>query len=187
MADSTVTHRIVATVVHPEWFAEHLRVQREESNRVNVAKWRAWLAANLDRVLAMSDSEVSEPHLVVWLFPIGKRSRTDPEAPFISRGVLRETVLGDPTLRDAMRTAFGRVMAALGIEERAGALVWRQRPLPWALGRKHDRRVYRILRSLHSAGLDAEARKLLALLERDMGADAARAEALAWYRHQLAS
>jgi len=186
MAASTVNHRIVAEV-DPQLVAEQLRLEREESNRANVAKWRTWLADNLDRVLASSDAEVSQPQVVVWLFPIGKRSRTDPEAPFIGRGTLRETVLGDPALRNAMRRAFHRLMAALGLHERAGALVWRQERLPWALGRKHDRRVYRILRSVRSAGLDAEARKLLAFLEREMGADAARAEALAWYRHQWAS
>jgi len=44
-----------------------------------------------------------------------------------------------------------------------------------------------LLRSVHSAGLQTEAQKLFSFVERELGGDAARAEALAWYRHQLAS
>ena len=121
------------------------------------------------------------------MFPIGKRSVTDPEAPAISRGMLRNLVQNDLGLKDAMRRAFNRLMVALGLEERAGVLEWRAEALPWAAGRKHDRRVYRLLRSVHSAGLQAEAQKLFSFLERELGRDAARGEALAWYRHQLSS
>ena len=94
---------------------------------------------------------------------------------------------GDLALKQGMRRAFARMMVALGLEDRAGALVWRAEPLPWALGRKHDRRVYRLLRSVHSAGLHVEAQKLMSFLERELSRDAARAEALSWYRHQVAS
>ena len=186
-AASAVTDRIVATDVDPLELAERLHREREERNRASIEKWRAWLAENLDRVLSLGDEEVSDPKVVVWLFPIGKQSRTDPGAPAITRGALRELVQGDPALKHAMRHAFYRLMTALGLQERAGALEWRAKPRPWALGRKHDRRVYRLLRSVHSAGLHGEARKLLGFLERELGGDATRAVALAWYRHQLAS
>ena len=186
-ASHAITDRIFATDVDPIELAERLRREREERDRASIAKWRHWMAANLERVLALSDAEVSDPRLVVWLFPIGKQSRTDPHAPAITRGALRQLVQNDAELKQSVRKAFDRLMVALGLQERAGVLTWRARPLSWALGRKHDRRVYRLLRSVHSAGLHAEAQKLFRFLERELGGDPSRAEALAWYRHQLAS
>jgi len=187
MALSTDTDRIFATAVDPIELVERLRREREERDQANIQKWRGWMIANLEEVLALGDTEMLDPHIVVWLFPIGKRSRTDPEAPAISRGALRQLVQGDPTLKQGMRKAFDRMIAALGLEESAGALAWRAGPLQWALGRKHDRRIYRLLRSVHSAGLHVEAQKLMSFLERELSRDAARAEALSWYRHQVAS
>jgi hypothetical protein len=55
------------------------------------------------------------------------------------------------------------MIAALVLEDSAGALAWRAEPLRWALGRKHDRRIYRLLRSVHSAGL-RRAQKLMSFL-----------------------
>jgi len=187
MALSNATDRVFASAVDPIGLAERLSREREERNQASMQKWRGWMTANLERVLALGDTEILDPHIVVWLFPIGKRSRTDPEAPAISRGALRQLVQGDPALKQGMRKAFDRVMAALGLADSAGALAWRAGPLPWALGRKHDRRVYRLLRSVHSAGLHVEAQRLMSFLERELSRDAARAEALSWYRHQIAS
>ena len=187
MALSSVTDRIFATDVDPVVLAERLHRERQERDRASIEKWRAWMAANLDRVLALGDDEVSEPRIVPWLFPTGATSRTNPEAPAITRGALRELVQSDLALKQGMRRAFARMMVALGLEDRAGALVWRAEPLPWALGRKHDRRVYRLLRSVHSAGLHVEAQKLMSFLDRSLGGDAQRVDALRWYRHQIAS
>ena len=187
MALGTVTDRISAPDVDPIELAERLHREREDRNQANMEKWRTWMAANLERVLALSDAEASDPRTVPWLFPTGARSRTDPEAPAISRGALRELVQRESALKQGMRRAFDRMMVALGLEDRAGALAWRAGPLPWALGRKHDRRVYRLLRSVHSAGLHTEAQKLMSFLERELGGDPARLHALRWYRHQVAS
>lgn len=44
-----------------------------------------------------------------------------------------------------------------------------------------------MLRCLHVAGLNTQAYMLMALLVDELAGDARCAEALAWYRHQLAS
>jgi len=186
MSFGTVADRI-ATDVDPIELAERLHRERQERDQASIEKWRTWMAANLDRVLALGDEQVSDPRIVPWLFPTGARSRTNPEAPAISRGALRQLVQADLALKQGMRQAFDRMMVALGLEDRAGALAWRAAPLRWALGCKHDRRVYRLLRSAHSAGLHAEAQKLMSFLDRELGGDVARGDALRWYRHQVAS
>jgi len=76
MALSSVTDRIFATDVDPVVLAERLHRERQERDRASIEKWRAWMAANLDRVLALGDDEVSEPRIVPWLFPTGATSRT---------------------------------------------------------------------------------------------------------------
>jgi hypothetical protein len=65
MVFSSVSDRIFATDVDPIELAERLRLKREESNQASIQKWRAWLAENLDRVLTLSDEEVSDPRVVV--------------------------------------------------------------------------------------------------------------------------
>jgi hypothetical protein len=90
-------------------------------------------------------------------------------------------------VRRAVAAAFDWVVQILGLVDRDGALHWRDGPQVWALGTKHDRRVYRMLRCVHNVGLDDRAQMLMRFLERELGRDPARADALAWYRHQLAS
>ena len=94
MALSTAADRLFATAADPIGLAERLSREREERNQASMQKWRGWMTANLEQVLALGDAEILDPHIVVWLFPIGKRSRTDPEAPAISRGALRATRAG---------------------------------------------------------------------------------------------
>ena len=140
----------------------------------SIARWRAWLDAHLDGPTTIDD--------VPWAFPTGGRSSSTPNAPVIGRRELRALVDGDAALRDAMARAFNRVVGLLGLIERAGRLVWRAEPHTWASGTRQDRRVYRMLRSVHNAGLERQAGLLMAFLEL-----VARPEALSWYRHQVAS
>ena len=94
------------------------------------------------------------------MFQASGRSSADPAAPVIGR----------------------RVLIVPGLVERAGALQWRNEPAAWASRPRQDRRVYRMLRSVHNAGLERRAGLLLAFLE-----VVAQPAALAWYRHQVAS
>ena len=172
----------------PIAFADDLAARRAASIAQNVARWRAWVTAELPRVLALPDDALeARPGLFAWLFPTGAPSRLEPDAPRIARRELATAVAGDPELRDALARAFDRALPLLGLVEADGALAWREGPAAWALSARYDRRVYRMLRCLHVAGLDAHVCMLVALLERELGADARRAEALSWYRHQVAS
>ena len=188
LASATATSDLFfVTQSDPVEFADRKRRQREIQTEHELVKWRAWLINNLDKTLELSAADVGEPAIIAWLFPTGAHSRANPEAAAIPRRAMRAAVQGDAALQEAMRKAFDRVVCALGLVERDGALWWRAEALPWALGRAEDRRVYRMLRSVHSAGMDGSARMLMAFLERELGQDAARLEVLRWYRHQVAS
>ena len=170
-----IPDRLFATSGDPVLLADEMRAAREAAN---VARWRAWLIADLP---AITDEEINARWR--WMFPLGGRSRLDPTAPAIGRRAVRAAVDTDPALRQALLRAFRRALATLGLVVRDGALQWRHKPLAWALGAKHDRRVYRMLRSVHNAGLQAQAGMLMRFLEREVKS----AEALAWYRHQVAT
>lgn len=167
--------------------ANRLTRERQASIAANVERWRKWMATELPAILERDDGAVSGPSNVAMMFPIGGMSRSNPDAPRISRGALREAVQGDEALGLAMRVAFARQMIAFGLRDRGDWIEWRTAPRAWALGRTYDRRIYRILRSAHSAGLESEARKLMAFLERELGPDVQRHVALSFYRHQVAS
>ena len=172
----------------PIAFADDLAARRAASIAQNVTRWRAWVQDGLADALALPDDAIqARPGLFAWLFPTGASSRLEPDAPRIARRELAAAVGGDPALRDALERAFDRAVRFLGMVEAGGALMWRDGPAAWALGARYDRRVYRMLRCLHVAGLSAQAGMLMALLQRELGADPRRADALSWYRHQVAS
>lgn len=172
----------------PPSVADALAAHRSAIETANVASWRAWMSANLEPALALSDAEIERrPSLIAWLFPSGGASRAHPEAPVIGRRAMRRLVATDPALQDSLARAFDRMVAELGLEERQGALCWQAQPQRWAAARQRDWRVYRMLRCVHNAGLEARARMLMAFLEQELGGDPARAEALSWFRHQVAS
>jgi len=175
------------TTGDPVAFGEQRRLRKEASVEADIAKWRVWLIYNLDATLALSDLELGQPAVIAWLFPTGAHSRANRDAAAIPRTAMRDLVSGDPALQVAMFKSFDRFMSLLGLVERNGALRWREGPMAWALGPKVDRRVYRALHSLHSAGLETPARMLMEFLELELGSDADRLEALKWYRHQVAS
>ncbi len=172
----------------PIAFANELAARRVASIAQNVARWRIWVTSRLPEVLAMPDDALEgRPGLFAWLFPTGAYSRLEPDAPRIARRELAAAVESDQALRDALAHAFDRALPLLGLVEADGALTWCDGPAAWALGARCDKRVYRMLRCLHVAGLGAQAGMLMAFLQRELGADARRAEALGWYRHQVAS
>jgi len=172
----------------PIAFGDDLAARRAASIAANVARWRAWVTSELPAVLALPDNALeARPGLFAWMFPTGARSRLEPDAPRIARRELAAAVAVDPLLREALGRAFDRAVQFLGLVEADGALAWREGPAAWALSARYDRRVYRMLRCLHVAGLSAQANLLMAFLQHELGADARRADALSWYRHQVAS
>jgi hypothetical protein len=171
----------------PLELADRKRRQREISTEANLVKWRVWLIYNLDAALALSDLEFGQAAVIAWCFPTGKHSRANRDAAAIPRLAMRTAVQGEPALQVAMLKSFDRFVALLGLVESDGALRWREGPMVWSLGPKVDRRVYRALHSLHSAGMTVPAQMLMAFLEHELGGDADRLGALSWYRHQVAS
>lgn len=187
-AANAVSDSLFATTLDPYLVALQRRQERRQRIAASVARWHAWLEANLESTLALSNIEIElRPAVVAWWFPTGGQSRHDPEAPVIGRHALLTEVESSRALRTAMCRAFDRMMSVLGLAERDGRLRWLAEPRPWALGARHDRRVYRMLRSMHSAGLQPRSAMLMAFLEAELAGDPKRAEALAWYRHQVAS
>jgi len=172
----------------PIAFADDLAARRAASIAESVARWRAWVAVELPAVLALPDNALAaRPGMFAWLFPTGSPSRLEPDAPRIARRELATAVEGEPALRDALERAFDRAVLFLGLVEADGVLIWREGPAAWALSTRYDRRVYRMLRCLHVAGLSDQAGMLMALLQHELGADARRADPLSWYHHQVAS
>ena len=163
---------------------DRLPSERETSIAVDIARRRAWLDSDLADTLAGTgtgaDAEVERR--LSWMFPAGGRSSADPAAPVIGRREMRALAAADPALADTMGRAFDRVLIVLGLVEREGALQWRDEQEAWASRPRQDRRVYRMLRSLHTAGLERQAGLLMAFME-----VVAQPGALAWYRHQVAS
>lgn len=183
-AAHAVTNRLFATAVEPGLLVEQLHAKRELGIAESIAAWRAWLAENLEQTLALD--ELTPAHFA-WLFPMGGRGSADRESPVIGRRELCAVVAADPVLADALSRSFDRAMGLLGLVDRAGQLEWAGKPMPWAIRTRLDRRVYRMLRSVHNAGLRSRSEALMAFLERELDGDPARAEALSWYRHQVAS
>lgn len=165
-----------AISVDPELLADRLRSERDTSIAVDIARRRAWLDSDLADTLAGSDGDFE--HWLAWLFPTGGRSSADPAAPVIGRREMR--ALG-PQVSEPLARSFDRVLIVLGLVEREAALQWREQET-WASRPRQDRRVYRMLRSLHTAGLERQAGLLMAFME-----VVAQPAALAWYRHQVAS
>jgi hypothetical protein len=187
-AANAISDSFFATTADPESIARELVDERRRRVADSILRWRVWIDVNLERTLALTDTEIKgSPGLIAWWFPTGGRSRDDSSAPAISRRVLRAVVSSNPPLRAAMCRAFDRMVGFLGMVEHHGLLHWRDGPRPWATSSRHDRRVYRMLRSIHSAGLEQRTRMLMTFLEQELGGDPNRADALAWYRHQVAS
>jgi hypothetical protein len=152
-----------------------------------ISSWQRWREKHLEATLALADADLRRRcELISWLFPTGGRSRSAPDAPVIGRRELRALAEADPATRHALRRSFARVSKMLGLVATGDGLRWAREPQAWANAARHDRRVYRMLRCVHIAGLK-EAQQLMRFLVDEMGGDPARADALSWYRHQVAS
>jgi len=103
----------------PIAFADDLAARRAASIAESVARWRAWVDAELPGVLAMPDDALAAPPpgLFSWLFPTGSPSRLEPDAPRIARRELAAAVDADPSLRAALEQGFRRALPLLGLVE----------------------------------------------------------------------
>ena len=161
--------------------------QRAGSIAAAIVAWNLWRDEHLEATLALDDAELEQrSELIAWLFPTGGRSHAAPDAPVIGRRELRALAETDPATQNALRRSFARVALMLGLAATEGSLQWVSEPRAWAKAARYDWRVYRMLRCVHVAGLE-EAQQLMRFLTVELGDDPARAEALGWYRHQVAT
>jgi hypothetical protein len=113
---------------------------------------------------------------IQWLFPLPEPSRFNPDAPLLSAA--DSTVFrGDPALQDRVRKSLDLMLDFLGLS-RAGSVIARGPGFArahWLEPLNHNHlRLTRMLLFLRHAGLEAEARALLACLE-DIAAQEGRA------------
>ena len=168
-------------------FADAALAQRAVSIGTAISSWQSWCDNHLEATLSLDDAELERrPELIAWLFPTGGRSHAAPNAPVIGRRELRALAESDPAIQHVLRRSFARVARMLGLVTAEGRLQWAGEAQAWAQTVRRDSRVYRMLRCLHVAGLE-EAQPLMRFLVAELGGDPARAEALSWFRHQVAT
>lgn len=175
--------------IDPRAFVAQVRQKSAERAEASVATWRAWMEAKLPAVLLLSDAGIeARADLTAWMFPLSERSRTAPFAPIINRNALRVAVQADPLLRYALVKAWRRMLLFYGLTIVDDRIEWVGQRYWWARkASSHDRRISRMLRCMHNAGVSEQSRMLIAFLESECGRVPERSEALAWWRSQLAS
>lgn len=172
-----------AVELDPMEVAGRLRAARDLSETLAVDAWRAWLVAEHDRVLTLSDADLADrPDLWKWMFPIGGHAHAG--SPRIGRRRMRELIDADSGLRAALLRSWSRMLAYLQLQEVDGHVTWTGAPEPWVRDGSHDRRLSRALHCMHSAGLSDEAQSMMAFLEVEA---VSRQDAVRWWRHQVAS
>ncbi len=173
--------------IDPRAFVAQVRAKRAERIEASIAAWRTWMQSKLDVALGLSDVEIDKrADYFAWLFPLSERSRSAPLAPVIKRDVLRSAIQADPRLRLALVKAWRRGLQFYGLSIIDDRIDWVGARLWWARkASPHDRKISRMLRCMHCAGVTEQSRMLMDFLERECAGVAPRAEALAWWRSQL--
>lgn len=113
---------------------------------------------------------------IQWLFPLPEPSRFNPDAPLLTSSDIT-AFRGDPAVQDRVRRSLDLMLDFFGLS-RAGGVISRGAAFAtahWLQPLNHNHlRLTRILLFLGHAGLNAEARALLACLE-DIAAQEGRA------------
>lgn len=128
---------------------------------------------SLQRMIEMSDLDYAlAPDLAGWLFPLPRKGRNCPLGPAPSAQDFA-LFAQDEAVVDAMRRAFARSLAALGLEWVEGEVCkagnWERRFDWWAhRSGDHDYRISRMIGSLSLAGLTEEARALVRFMEQEL-------------------
>ncbi len=128
----------------------------------------------LDEILAWDDERLEDVHdYIQWLFPTSRRSDYNPFAPVLTESTIA-AFRADPALRARLRDSFLRMLRFYGFEVlvvRGHELVRRaanwpvRSPLWLGPGDHNHLRITRILDSLSTLGLVAEATAFLRALE----------------------
>ena len=133
----------------------------------------------LDEILAWPDDQLELTHdYIQWLFPAPARSAVNPSAPLVTPAT-RAAFASQPALTNRLRQAFDRMLAFYGLKRQTDAdghvqVVIDQPRFPfrapgWLRPGNHNHlRLTRIMQSLASLGLDAEARALQRCLLEDL-------------------
>lgn len=120
----------------------------------------------LDEILRQDDDWLEYNHdFIQWLFPLREPSAAAPRAPVLDEETI-EAFRENGALRRQLRQSFLRLLSFYGLSWRAGDVVrsanWPQRKDNWFTRPTHnDLRITRILKSLHTLGLEIEAEALV--------------------------
>lgn len=107
----------------------------------------------LEEILAWSDARLEAVHdYIQWVFPLREPSGANPTAPVLTEADVA-AFAAEPALRERLRAAYKRMRAFYGLQPPG--------PKPWlAPGNHNHLRLTRIMRSLRTLGLEADAREL---------------------------
>lgn len=133
----------------------------------------------LDQILAWPDEELEVVHdYIQWVFPTVAPSGVNRSAPLVTDAT-RESFAESPELREALRRSLDRMLSFYGLRREAGGsgdsrIVideprFSQRAREWLRPGNHNHlRLTRIMQSLSSLGLAAEAAALQRCLVSDV-------------------
>ena len=128
----------------------------------------------LEEILAWDDGRLEAVHdYIQWVFPTRQPSGVNPLAPLVTDATVR-AFERDPALRDRLRQAFDRMLAFYGLRRNAERVeldepVFPARARVWLHPGNHNHlRLTRIMDSLATLGLRAEARALQGCLLDDI-------------------
>ncbi len=123
----------------------------------------------LSDILAEDDAWLEYTHdYIQWLFPLREASQFNPSAPLIDDEVVA-AFAADDLLRAQVHASFVRILAFYGLKQGDGAIMkgpgWDERSGNWFFRPTHNNlRITRILKSLCTLGLRADAEQFLACL-----------------------
>ena len=121
-------------------------------------------------ILAWSDALLEAVHdYIQWLFPLPEASAFNPTAPVLTPELIEAFRASDP-MRHRLRASLFRMLRFYGFTLEGGAIrpaaSFAAQAANWLTPHNHNHlRLTRILRSLHTLGLEPESAALLAALE----------------------
>jgi hypothetical protein len=149
----------------------------------------------LAEVLAWNDERLEAVHdYIQWVFPTRQPSGVNPLAPLVSDDTVR-AFARDAGLRDRLRQAFDRMLLFYGLRRSEGRVEIDRQRFPargriWLHPGNHNHlRLTRIMESVATLGLRAEARALQRCLLEDVsgaaGADGISARTIGFWRRAI--
>lgn len=134
----------------------------------------------LERLLAWDDERLEAVHdYIQWVFPTRQPSGINPYAPLVTETAVK-AFADDTRLRERLRAAFERMLRFYGLRERDGRVEtdperFELRARVWLQPGNHNHlRLTRIMESLSTLGLRAEAKALQQCLVESVAAESHR-------------